>query len=60
MFSPCRPKVQCFQKYVRGTSNANDAGNASVACAVYTDDAVCRRISLQVLALAYPLDISDR
>ena len=41
-------------------SNANDAGNASVACAVYTDDAVCRRISLQVLALAYPLDISDR
>ena len=32
---------QCFQKYIRCISNANDAGNASVACAVNTDDAAC-------------------
>ena len=29
---------QCFQKYIRCISDANDAGNASVACAVNTDD----------------------
>ena len=44
---------QCFQKYIKCFSNANDAGNdlnneiyelisnASVACAVNTDDAAC-------------------
>ena len=32
---------QCFQKNIRCISNANDAGNASVACAVNTDDAAC-------------------
>jgi hypothetical protein len=32
---------QCFQKYIKCTSNANDAGNASVSYAVNTDDAAC-------------------
>ena len=32
---------QCFQKYIRCISNAYDAVNASVACAVNTYDVAC-------------------
>jgi hypothetical protein len=34
-------KQTMLSKYIRCTTNANDAGNASVACAVHTDDAAC-------------------